>query len=123
MAYFYKKIGFFKAFAFEFLKIKGFGFLLMPGTGDVLKVFFSKYGVSFSFEGLCFRTRFKSFLNPESGLFIFNKINNSSVVFTFSFFYNLIFSFIFSSFKKKQKFFNRSKLSFVLFNKSFFIKP
>jgi len=123
MVYFSQTVSFFKVFTFEFSKVKGFGFLLLPGTGDVLKVFFSKYGVSFSFEGLCFRTRLKKFINPDSGLFIFNKLNNSSIVFTFSFFYNLIFSFIFSSFKKKQRFFNRAKLSFVLDNKSFMIKP
>jgi len=122
MVYFLNKNGegcFFKINS-EF--ISGFSSLYVPKVGDVLKVFFSKKGSIFFFEGLCFKTARRNFLLPDASFSIINKMAKSSVSFIFSFFYNLIFSFDLAFFKKKQQFFKTAKIFYYIKQKRFFIK-
>jgi len=81
--------------------------------------FFFKGGSAFFFEGLCFRIRSKSFLLPDSSFSLINKLKGSVICYTFSFFYNLIFSLRFSFYKKKKFFRKTSKIYYVIRNKSF----
>jgi len=92
--------------------IKGLPGFFLPSVGDVLKVFFSKKGSAFFFEGLCFKTKSKHFVLPDSTFSIVNKIKGSSIIFIFSFFYNMVFSIEFSFLKRNN---------FLLGNQSFFI--
>jgi hypothetical protein len=105
--------------SFHKKKIVGISFLYMPSVGDVLKIFFSKKGSFYYFEGLCFSIKRKSFLVPDSSLSVVNKIKGSVINFFFSYFYNLIFSLKFSDFKRKKKIGKGSKIYFIL-NKSKF---
>jgi len=91
--------------------IKGLNAIAKPLVGDVLKVFFSKKGSYFVFEGFCYSTLRKNFCVPDSGLKLINKIKGFIVSFIFSFFYNLIFSFEKINFKKSKYSFRSSKVT------------
>jgi hypothetical protein len=88
-------------------------------VGDVIKVFYSKKGFNFFFEGFCFIVRKKAFLLPDTSLHLINKIGNAIISFTFSFFYNLIFSFEKIDFKKSKNRFRGSKVTKYKQNKIF----
>lgn len=120
MSYFFSKSFFYKTELSD--RIVGFSFLVVPRVGDVLKVFFSKKGSAFFFEGLCFKTRFKNFLMPDASFRLINQMKRSSISFIFSFFYNLIFSYDLSFFKKKQRNFRSAKIFYMIKQKKFFIK-
>lgn len=122
MFYFFKRILFVDKVKSSFFSVKGLDFLYLPRVGDVLKVFFSKKGSSFFFEGLCFKVIRKKFLLPDSSFSIINKMKGSSIAFSFSLFYNLIFALDFSFFKKKLFKFKKAKLFYFIYNKNFLIK-
>jgi len=71
-------------------------------VGDVIKIFYSKKGSSFFFEGFCFAVSKRSYLNPDSSFHLISKLGSSIVSFIFSFFYNLVFSFEKIDFKKSK---------------------
>jgi hypothetical protein len=104
------------------LKVPGIFFLNIPIIGDVLKIFFSKRGSFYYFEGLCYSVQRKSFLLPDSSLFLINKIKGSIISFFFSYFYNLIFSVRFSDYKKKRRMPRSAKIYYVLRKASFNLK-
>ena len=54
--------------------IKGFGHLLKPFVGDVLKIFFSKKGAYYFFEGFCFSLTKKNFLSFDSAISLVYKL-------------------------------------------------
>jgi len=97
-------------------------FLYVPLVGDVLKIFFSKKGSFYYFEGLCFSIQRKSFLLPDSSLLIVNKIKGSIIRFFFSYFYNLIFNLRFSDYKKKKKIVKSSKIYYILYKPKYNLK-
>ena len=82
--------------------MNAFSSIIIPKSGDVLTVFFSKKGSFFFFEGLCYKVKRKSFLLPDSSFALVNKVKGSIVCYFFSFFYNLTFSLRFSFYKKKK---------------------
>lgn len=106
----------------EALFISGLPFFVLPVVGDVLKVFFSKKGLAFFFEGLCFKTARKQYFLPDSSLRVINKIKGSSISMLFSFFYNRTFSLEFALFKKKQFSFRKAKLFYFIKQNKFFVK-
>lgn len=122
MFYFFKKQLFLDKTKYVFFFIKGLSFLYLPRVGDVLKVFFSKKGSSFFFEGLCFKVMKRKFLLPDSSFSIINKMKGSSISFSFSLFYNLVFALDFSFFKKKSFKFRKAKLFYFIYHKNFLIK-
>lgn len=91
--------------------INGLKSISKPLVGDVLKVFFSKKGSSFFFEGLVFSLRVKNFMKPDASFKVINKLKNYKIAFCFSFFYNLMFSIENMDHKKSRKSFKTSKLS------------
>lgn len=94
-----------------FMNVTGLFSLSKPLVGDVLKVYFSKKGSYFFFEGFCFNVSFKNFKLPDTGIKLINKIKGSIICFTFSFFYNLIFSFEKINYKKSKTRFRRAKVT------------
>jgi hypothetical protein len=91
--------------------IIGLGSIAKPLVGDVLKVFFSKKGSSFFFEGLVFSLKGKKFVKPDTSFKVINKLKNYKIAFCFSFFYNLIFSIENMDHKKSKTTIKRSKIS------------
>jgi hypothetical protein len=75
------------------------------------RVFYSKKGFNFFFEGFCFITRQKAFFLPDTSLHLINKIGSYMISVTFSFFYNLIFSFEKLDFKKSKNRFRTAKIT------------
>jgi len=106
----------------NFLVPRGLPLFYLPKVGNVLKVFFSKKGSAFFFEGLCFKTKFKHFGLPDAAFSIANKVKGSSILFTFSFFYNMVFSIEFAFLKKSNRFFERPSSFIVLGNANFLFK-
>jgi hypothetical protein len=98
--------------------VKGMFFLKKPLVGDILKVFFSKSGSSYFFEGLCFKTVRKHFLLPDSSFSIINKVKGSGIVFIFSLFYNMVFSFEILSFKRKTNISGNSAKIYYMIRKN-----
>jgi hypothetical protein len=91
--------------------ITGLGAISKPLVGDVLKVFFSKKGSSFFFEGLVFSIKGKKFVKPDTSFKVINKLKNYKIAFCFSFFYNLIFSIENMDHKKSKTNIKSSKIS------------
>ena len=94
----------------EDFRIRGLFSSRKPCVGDVIKVFFSKEGSAFFFEGFCYKTKLKNFLKPNSSFGILNKIKNSTIAFIFSYFTNLVLSCEFLNFKKRLRKFSSSKV-------------
>lgn len=89
--------------------VKGLLSFPKPRVGDVLKVFFSKRGSYFFFEGFVFSIQRKGFVKPDTGFKLFNKLKNVRIVFSFSYFYNLIFSIEYLDHKKTNKVYKAAK--------------
>ena len=83
---------------------------LRINVGDMIKIFYSKRGSSFFFEGFCFSINKRSFLDPDCSFHLVNKLGSSVVSFIFSFFYNLVFSFEKVDFKKSKKRYRFSRI-------------
>jgi hypothetical protein len=88
-------------------------------VGDMIKIFYSKKGSSFFFEGFCFAIHKRSYLNPDCSFHLINKMGSSIVSFVFSFFYNLVFSFEKVDFKKARTRYRFSRI--IKFRKMFII--
>lgn len=93
--------------------LKGFSFLDKPMVGDVLKVYFSKKGYYYFFEGFCFSIKKKQFLNYNATISLINKLKGVYIFFFISFFINLIFSFEKLDFKKIKLSFRRAKVTSI----------
>lgn len=93
-------------------KIKGLYPMAKPIVGEVLKIFFSKKGSNYFFEGFCYSIKRKNFEKSDACLKLINKIKGSFISFSFSFFYNLVFSFEKVDFKKNKKRFRSAKVFF-----------
>jgi hypothetical protein len=110
MAYFLNNLNF-KIQKYDKKIIKGFAALLQPFVGDVLRIFFSKAGSFFSFEGLCFSIFSKNFLCFDSTLDLICKLKGIYIYITFSFFANLIFAFEKIDYKKANIKLKRAKIN------------
>lgn len=73
MNYFYDSLNFKVDFKRHTL-ITGFNFLLKPFVGDVLKIFFSRKGAYYFFEGFCFSLTKKKFLSFDSAISLVYKV-------------------------------------------------
>lgn len=92
-------------------KVFGYSKILKPLIGDVLKIYFSKKGSYYFFEGFCYSIYKKSFLKFDTGIKLISKYKNVFIFFNISFFANLIFSFEKVDFKKMKIKFTRSKIT------------
>jgi len=98
-------------------KIKGLFSISKPIVGEVLKVFFSKKGSTYFFEGFCYSIKRKNYEKADTCFKLINKIKSFFIIFSFSFFYNLVFSFEKIDFKKAKKKFRSAKVTFYKKNK------
>jgi hypothetical protein len=91
--------------------IKGFNYLLKPFVGDVLKIFFSRKGAYYFFEGFCFSLTKKQFLSFDSSISLVYKVKGIYITIVFSFFANLLFAYEKVDFKRFYFFLKRAKLN------------
>lgn len=91
--------------------ILGFNFLLKPFVGDVLKIFFSKKGAYYFFEGFCYSLTKKKFLSFDSAINLVYKVKGIFITIIFSFFANLLFAYEKVDFKRFFFFLKRAKLN------------
>lgn len=95
----------------ELFFINGFNYLLKPFVGDVLKIFFSKKGAYYFFEGFCFSLTKKKFLSFDSAISLVYKVKGIYITIIFSFFANLLFAYEKVDFKRFFFFLKRAKLN------------
>jgi hypothetical protein len=86
-----------------FKQIPGFFHLLRIRIGDCIKIYFSHKGSFFFVEGFVAYMKNKGFFTPEVSLIVYSKLKGFRVKFSFSFFYNLLFSFERLDYKKLKK--------------------
>lgn len=91
--------------------ITGFKNLLKPFVGDVLKIFFSRKGAYYFFEGFCFSLTKKKFLSFDSTLSLVYKLKGMFIIIGFSFFANLLFAYEKVDFKRFYFHIKRAKLN------------
>lgn len=110
MNYFFDSLNY-KADFKRFSLISGFKNLLKPFVGDVLKIFFSRKGAYYFFEGFCFSLTRKNFLSFDSAISLVYKVKGMFITIGFSFFANLLFAYEKVDFKRFYFQIKRAKLN------------
>jgi ribosomal protein L19 len=91
--------------------IKGFSRLLQPFVGDVLKIFLSKKGSYFFFEGVSFSISKRRFVSIDSTIRLIYRSHGIFITITFILFANLIFAYEKVDFKRSKFQVRRAKLN------------
>lgn len=87
--------------------------ILFIKAGDILSVIFRKRSIIYRFEGVCISIKNKKLLNINSSITLRNVLFGIGIEFMFSYFYNRVFFAKTQDYKRKNFWYNRSKLYFL----------
>jgi len=82
-------------------------------VGDIIIVFFWVNGVLYRFEGICISIKKKNFKKVDVVVVLRNILSGIGVELYIAYFYNRLFFFKFSDFKRKKFIYKRAKLYYL----------
>jgi ribosomal protein L19 len=97
--------------------IKGFASKFKKGLffqgGDIVRINFMRGGLGYYFEGLCLAVRKRKLLNKQASLVLRNTIYGVGIEMTVSYYFNRLYSLVFSDYKRKRFNYPRHKLYYL----------